>query len=152
MQPRAAVQGSSKSNRFGERRPGLHARLGRLRDARDAYRRAVAQAEGEISVSPSDARAVARLAVYQAKAGDDASAMKSARRALALAPKDPYVIQREGIIHAIANRPDAALTAIERALTSGLSARAIADEEDFGRLRGLPRFVAMVGTPGEVKR
>jgi serine/threonine-protein kinase len=129
-----------------------YTRLGRQREARDAYRRAVTQAEGEVSVSPSDARAVARLAVYQAKAGDDAVSMKSIRRALALAPKDSYVIQREAIIHALANRTDAALGAIERALAGGLSARAIADEEDFGRLRGLPRFAAMVGTPGEVKR
>ncbi len=128
-----------------------YTRLGRLADAGTAYGRAVAQAEAEVSVSPSDARAIARLAVYQAKAGDDASAMRSIRRALALAPKDPQVIHREGIVHALAGRTDQALGAIERAVAGGLSPRAVADEEDFIRLRSLPRFAA-VAAPAEVKR
>jgi Flp pilus assembly protein TadD len=100
-----------------------------------------------------DARALARLAVYQAKAGNDSSAMKTIRHALTLAPKDAQVIQREGIVHALGNRPDAALAAIERALANGLSVRAVADEEDFIRLRSLPRFAAIVSNPAaEVKR
>ena len=126
--------------------------MGRERDAREAYRRAVTQAEAEVSIMPSDARAVARLAVYQAKAGDDTGGMRSIRRALALAPKDAQVIHREAIVHAIAGRPDQALRAIERAMAHGLPSRAIADEEDFTKLRSLPRFAAIIATPAEVKR
>ncbi len=129
-----------------------YARMGRPREAREAYQRAATQAEAEVSVSPSDARAIARLAVYQAKGGDDAAAMRSLRRALALAPKDVYVIQREGIVHAIAGRSDQALNAIERAMANGLPARTVGEEEDFVRLRPMPRFAAMVATPAEVKR
>ena len=129
-----------------------YAKLGRVQDARTAYGRAVAQGEAEVSISPSDARAISRLAVYQAKAGDDSSAMGTIRRALALAPKDAQVILREGVVHAIANRTEPALTAIQRALANGLSARAVTDEEDFIRLRSLPRFAAMVSTPAEVQR
>ena len=128
-----------------------YARLGRLREAREAYRRATAQAEAEVSVSPSDARAIARLAVYQAKSGDDAAAMRTIRRALALAPNDAQVIQREGIVHAIAGRSEPALKAIERAMANGLPARTVADEDDFVRLRPMPRFAAMVASPAEVK-
>ena len=43
--------------------------LGRKDDARRAYLKAVEQAEEEVSISPN-ARAIARLAVYQAKAAD----------------------------------------------------------------------------------
>ena len=129
-----------------------YARLGRLREAREAYQRAMAQAEAEVSVSPSDARAIARLAVYQAKAGDDAAAMRTIRRALALAPKDAQVIHREGIVHAIAERSEQALNAIERAIANGLPPRSAAEEEDFVRLRPMPRFAAMVATPAEVKQ
>ena len=96
------------------------------RDARGPTGGRSTQAEAEVSVSPSDARAIARLAVYQAKAGDDAAAMRSLRRALALAPKDVQVIQREGIVHAIAGRSDQALDAIERAMANGLPARTVA--------------------------
>jgi eukaryotic-like serine/threonine-protein kinase len=129
-----------------------YTRLGRARDAREAYRRAVTQAEAEVSISPSDARGLARLAVYQAKAGEEAGAARSIRRALTLGPKDAQVIHREAIVHAIADRPDQALRAIEQAVALGLSARAVADEEDFTKLRSLPRFAAIIATPVEVKR
>jgi eukaryotic-like serine/threonine-protein kinase len=123
-----------------------YTRLGRLEDARRVYRTAVSQAEAEVSVSSSDARAIARLAVYQAKAGDDAAATRSVKRALALAPKDAQVLLREGVVHAIAGRIAQALDAIERAIANGLSPHAVADEDDFAKLRSLPRFAAMILT------
>ena len=54
-------------------------RLGRKDDALKAYRSAVARAQAEVAVSPGDARALARMAVYQAKAGEDAAARKAWR-------------------------------------------------------------------------
>jgi Flp pilus assembly protein TadD len=112
----------------------------------------VEQAEVEVSVSPSDARAIARLAVYQAKAGDDAAAMRSLRRAVALAPADQQVLQRSGVVHALAGRTSLALAAIEQAINQGYSKRLIAEDEDFAILRPMPRFAALVSTPAEVKR
>jgi serine/threonine protein kinase/tetratricopeptide (TPR) repeat protein len=126
--------------------------LGRAADARRAYRKAVQQAEVEVSVRASDARAIARLAVYRAKAGDDEAAMRSLKRALALAPNDEQVQQRAGVIHALARRTGPALDAIEKAIANGFARRLIAEEEDFTVLRPLPRFAALVATPAEVKR
>ena len=65
------------------------------------------QAEAEVSVSPSDARAIARLAVYQAKAGDDAAAMRSLQRALDAGAERRQVLLRAGVVHALAGRTDA---------------------------------------------
>ena len=110
------------------------------------------QTEAELSVSPSNARIIARLAVYQAKAGNDAAALKSLQRALDLAPNDGEVLQRAGVVHALAGRTTEALEAVEKAVGGGISSRSIADEEDFARLRSLPRFVAVISTPAEVKR
>jgi serine/threonine protein kinase/tetratricopeptide (TPR) repeat protein len=129
-----------------------YSRLGRRADAVRAYRRAVSLAQQEVVVSPGDARAIARLAVYQAKAGEDAAAMQSLNRAQALAPKDEQVLQRAGVVHALAGRSAQALDAMERAIALGLPARVIADEEDFATLRSSPRFVAMISNPAEVKR
>jgi serine/threonine-protein kinase len=126
--------------------------LGRKADARKAYLKAVEQAEVEVSVSPSDARAIARLAVYQAKAGDDAGAMRNLRRALAIAPGDQQVLQRSAVVHALAGRASPALDAIEQAIARGSSKRSIAEEEDLAILRPMPRFAALVSTPAEVKR
>jgi eukaryotic-like serine/threonine-protein kinase len=119
-------------------------RLGRKDDARRAYRQAVTRAEAEVAVSPNDARALARLAVYQAKAGDDGAARRSLNQAERLAGADGQVQLRSGVVHALAGRDDQALTAIERAIKAGISPRAIETEEDFERLRPLPRFAAMV--------
>lgn len=105
-----------------------------------------------MSVTPADARAIARLAVYHAKAGDDAAAMRSMKRALALAPADEQVLQRAGVIHALAGRTTPALDAIERAVANGFARRLIAEEDDLAILRPLPRFAALVSTAAEVKR
>jgi tetratricopeptide (TPR) repeat protein/TolB-like protein len=129
-----------------------YAHLGRKADAARAYDKAVEQAEVDVSLGPSNARVIARLAVYQAKAGDDAAAMRSLKRALALTPDDQQVLQRAAVVHALANRKAAALDAIGKAIVNGYSKRLIAEEEDFESLRPMPRFAALVSTPAEVKR
>lgn len=129
-----------------------YAHLGRKDDAKRAYEKAVEQSEEEVSLKPSDARAIARLAVYQAKAGDDPAAMRSLKRAQALAADDQQVLQRTAVVHALAKRTASALDAIERAIAKGYSKRLIAEEEDFTLLRSLPRFAALISTPAEVKR
>jgi serine/threonine protein kinase/tetratricopeptide (TPR) repeat protein len=126
--------------------------LGRAEDARRAYREAVVRAEAEVSVSPSNARAIARLAVFQAKAGDDAAARNSLRRAQEIAPNDEQVFQRAAVVHALAGRTNDALAAVERAVAGGVTPRVIEEEEDFAPLRSLPRYAAVVSTPAEVKR
>lgn len=126
--------------------------LNRQDDALRAYRQAVTLAEAEVSVSPSDARALARLAVYQAKAGDDRAARQTLRRAEHLAPQDEQVHQRAGVVHALAGRTTQALDAIERAIAGGVAPRLIALEEDFETLRPLPRFARLVANPAEEKR
>jgi tetratricopeptide (TPR) repeat protein len=125
--------------------------LGRKDDARRAYLKAVEQAEEEVSISPN-ARAIARLAVYQAKAGDDAAAVRSLKRAQAMARDDQQVLQRAGVVHALAGRTAPALEMLEKAVANGYSKRLIAEDEDFAILRPLPRFAALVSNEAEVKR
>jgi serine/threonine protein kinase/tetratricopeptide (TPR) repeat protein len=144
IRPRSAVTNRNLGDAYRH--------LGRTADARSAYMRAVEQAEEELSVRPADARAIARLAVYQAKADNDRAAMASLKRAQALAPDDEQVLQRAAVIHALAGRTGAALEAAERAIERGFAKRLIAEEEDLAVLRPLPRFAALVSTPAEVKR
>jgi tetratricopeptide (TPR) repeat protein/TolB-like protein len=127
-------------------------RLGRNEDALKAYRQAVVRAQADVAVSPNDARALARLAVYQAKAGDEAAARMTLASAETLAPRDEQVQLRAGVVHALAGRSEQALDSIERAIKGGIAPRAVETEDDFARLRSLPRFASMVSTSGEVKR
>lgn len=144
IRPRSAVTHRNLGDAY------MH--LGRKDDAKRAYAKAVEQGEVEVSLGPSNARAIARLAVYQAKAGDDAAAMRSLRRSQALAPDDQEVVRRAAVVHALAGRSGPALDAIEMALAKGYSKRLVAEEEDFAILRPMPRFAALVSTPAEVKR
>jgi tetratricopeptide (TPR) repeat protein len=128
-----------------------YSRLGRHDDALKAYRQAIVRAQADVAVSPTDARALARLAVYEAKAGDDAAARRTLAAAEKLAPHDEQVQLRAGVVHALAGRADAALDALERAIAGGIAPRAVEAEEDFVKLRPLPRFASMVST-AEVKR
>jgi tetratricopeptide (TPR) repeat protein len=144
IRPRSAVTNRNLGDAYRH--------LGRAAEARRAYLKAVEQAEEEVSVRPADARAIARLAVYQAKAGNDAAAVSSLKRAQALAPNDEQVLHRAGVIHALAGRATLALDAIERAVANGYARRLIAEEEDLAMLRSMPRFAALVSTPAEVKR
>lgn len=127
-------------------------RLGRTDDALRAYRQAVERAQAEVAVSPTDARALARLAVYQAKARDDAAARRTLAAAEKLAANDEQVQLRAAVVHALANRVEPALDALQRAIAGGIARRVIEAEEDFERLRPLPRFAALVATPAEEKR
>jgi serine/threonine-protein kinase len=124
-------------------------RLGRHADARRVYQQAVRLAQADVAVSPGDARAIARLAVYQAKAGDDAAARRSLADATRLAPDDGQVQLRAGVVHALAGRTDPALDAIAHAIAGGITPRAVSAEEDFARLRPLPRFAKMVNASEE---
>ncbi|HWI17125.1 MAG TPA: tetratricopeptide repeat protein, partial [Vicinamibacterales bacterium] len=126
--------------------------LGRTAEAKQAYLKAVEQAQVEVSLGPSNARAIARLAVYQAKSGDHASAMRSLTRAQALAADSQEVLMRAAVVHALAGRREPALDAIQSAIEKGYSKRLLAEEEDFAVLRSVPRFAALVSTPAEVKR
>src|SRR5262249_30024931 len=125
--------------------------LGRKEDANKAYRRAVEQAEAEVALLPSNARTVARLAVYQAKAGDDNGAQATIKRALSLAPNDEQVLQRAAVVHALGRRTALALDSAEMAIAKGYDRRLMAEEEDLVTLRSMPRFAAIISTP-EVKR
>ncbi len=126
--------------------------LGRKDDGRRAYLKAVEQGQVEVSLGPTNARALARLAVYQAKIGDHDSAMRNIKRAQALTADSQEVLWRAAVVHALAGRSGPALDSIQSAIEKGYSRRLIAEEEDFAMLRSMPRFVALISTPAEVKR
>ena len=126
-------------------------RMGQAARARDAYRQAVALAEAELSVNPTDARTIAVLAVYLEKSGDDAAAIERMRQALDLAPDDATVLRWAAVVHSLAGRHDAALDALEKAAARGMRRETAAGEEDFNAIRSSPRFKALVSAPAAAR-
>ena len=120
-------------------------KLGRDGEARASYRRAAELAEQARAVNPADAVNLASLAVYLEKAGDDALARQRLDEALQRAPADPEVCYRGALVHAVAGRAAEALLMLERAVAAGYSRSEPALADEFERLRGEPRFRAVLG-------
>ncbi len=119
-------------------------RLGQRDEAQAAYQRAVALAEADVKVNPSDAVGLASLAVYLQKAGDAAAARRHLAEALRGAPGDPAFWSRAAQVHAMAGRTDDALSALQRAIDLNYSRADAAVTDEFEALRQLPRYQEML--------
>ena len=127
-------------------------RLNRPADARASYIEAVRLAEIDVKVNPADARGIAALAVYTAKAGRIEDARRHIARAAEAAPKNVDVAFRAAVVEATARNADRALEHLERAVALGYSRRAIASADEFESLRNSDRFQKLIqptDKPGE---
>lgn len=84
--------------------------------ARDAYRRAAELGAGLLDLNPRDAELMTNQAHCLSRLGDDEGAMALIERVMAEAPNDPYAYYYAALVHLEAQRTDAALGAIARAL------------------------------------
>lgn len=121
-------------------------RLGRRREARAAYETAVALAEAELKVNPTDAERLASLGVLLAKSGDAEAARARVDRAGAMAPENIHVHFASAVVHALAGRAADALAALRAAVDGGYSPSIVAAEEDLESLRRLPEFAALLAS------
>jgi tetratricopeptide (TPR) repeat protein len=126
-------------------------RLGRPEEARRAYLSAVEKGEAELAVNPTNARTLATVSVYLAKAGEASRAANSIAKALALAPDDVQVVYRAAVAHILLGRRESGLQYLERAVASGYSRAAVAQEEDFDGIRSSVRFRQLTETPEREK-
>lgn len=115
-------------------------RLGRVAEAKEAYREAVRLSEAELKVNPTDARNLAALAVYLQKAGEPAASRTRLEQALATAPDSADILFRASVLHALWGESDRALDFLERAAANGYSRKTIETDDDLASLRQSPRF------------
>jgi tetratricopeptide (TPR) repeat protein len=123
-----------------------YARLGRLDEARQAWREAVRLEQQTLAVNLNDANTLARIALWQAKAGDRAAAESHITRALTMAAGDAEVLYYAAVVRALAGDTERALTSLEQAVKSGYSAQLAAKDRDLDTIRNTPRFRALAGT------
>ena len=122
--------------------PGLHrnlgdalARLGRTAEAKAAYAHAVSMQKEHVGAKPGNASTLARLAVYEAKAGDSASAGRNAAAALQMAPDSSEVAYYAAVAFALSGRAGAGAKALERAIRLGYNREVLRTDEDLATLR-----------------
>ena len=92
---------------------------GKESEAKDAYRRAIALLEKELSVNPLDVQARANCAMYWSHLGDNERAFAELNSALKLKPGDGFVLSRAAIVYEQAKMRDRALAAVEGAIKGG---------------------------------
>jgi tetratricopeptide (TPR) repeat protein len=121
-----------------------YARLGRLEEARLAWREAARLEQQILAVNPNDAGTLARVALWEAKSGDRAAAAGHITRALTMAAGDADVLYYSAVVRALAGDTEGALTSLEQAVKSGYSVQLAARDRDLDAIRDTPRFRALV--------
>jgi len=119
-------------------------KLERDEEARDAYRQAAKLAEDAVQREPLEPGAQSALALYCAKAGDEACALEAGRAAFELRPEDAGVAFNNAVVRCVLGLDNACLEWLERAVNLGATRSNIAGAPEFERLTDDPRFRALV--------
>ena len=93
----------------------------------------------------ADAALESEIAVYEAKAGDMASAQSHLAAARAKSPKSGEILFNAAIIAELNHRGQAALAELRAALKNGYSRNLVEREPELATLRKDPAYSAMLG-------
>ncbi len=102
--------------------------------AHTTYMKAIALATQDLQVNPRDSTTLAMVALYHAKTGNAVSATEFIRKARAVDPNNPAILYYEAVVDALGGRQEAALTALDKALQGGYSAREAAEDPELQSL------------------
>jgi serine/threonine-protein kinase len=107
--------------------------------ARDAWRRCLDLARGELALNAGDPLARSRLALCEARLGHTQAALDGISKALRSGAKDPAVMLRSAMVYQIGGERRKALAALKAALELGESKETIRHEPAFAGLRRDPQ-------------
>jgi eukaryotic-like serine/threonine-protein kinase len=129
---------------WGNLGDALYWTLGRRQEAKKPYQTAILLASAKLEVNPRDANTLAGVACYYAMLDNKAQAEEILQRALEVAPGDPDVMFRAGIVYNHFGDSDRTLAWLKKAVDHGFSRSSIRDLPDFDPLKGNPQFRALV--------
>src|SRR5262249_51964020 len=115
--------------------------LGRHPEAREAYLTAARLSGKEVELSPQDAEARSRHALYCARSGaEGCDALDEGERAEHDHPNNAEIVFRNAVILHILGRQDEALDRLEKAVHLGLSRSEIQNTPGMSDLSSSPRY------------
>jgi eukaryotic-like serine/threonine-protein kinase len=120
----------------------VYTRMGKPRDARAAYERALSAAAALLKVNPRDARVIAQAAICEIKLGRTDDALRHAAEAAALTPSDNDVVAKAAAVYALAGRTAQAADTLRQAIDLGYPAALARQDDDL-------KSVAAAVTKGE---
>jgi serine/threonine-protein kinase len=136
LEPRSAV----KHGNLGD----VYRRLGREREAADEYRLAARLTGEQLKTDRTDAIALARHAVFDAKLGDHAQALEHIRLAVTLQPDDGTVLYKRAVVHALLGQRGEAVIWLRKAIERGYSRSRAASDLDLESILMMPQVAALL--------
>lgn len=140
---RAVELQPDKSVHWGNLGDALTAQ-GQSGPALEAYRKASSLALAAMDQSPLDPSLREERALYCARAGDMACALKEGQRAFDLQSDSAEIVFTNALIRCLAGKDDEALDWLERSVKLGLSRVEIENELTFSRLKNDPRYLRIL--------
>jgi serine/threonine protein kinase/Flp pilus assembly protein TadD len=123
--------------------------LGRLGEAMEVAKLAIAAMERRIAINPGESRAWYLGAVDLMYIGNRERAFQWAERAIAVDPNEVSTFYNVGCMYAVAGETDRALANLERAVQLGFAQREwIVNDSDWESVRDDPRFAKIIGQIG----
>jgi serine/threonine-protein kinase len=113
---------------------------GRENEARNAYLEAIQRMQPELDREPNDSTLLSRMALYMARTGDTATAIKLSTRAIGASPDQRDIRFRAAMVFELGGNRAEALVQIIRARTLGYPVNLINAEPDLVELRRDPLF------------
>jgi Flp pilus assembly protein TadD len=123
------------------------ARINRGEEARQAWLESVRLDRQALAVNPNDASTLARIALREAKLGDQSAAEADIARALSLNASDSEVLYHGAAVRALNGDVERALTYLEKALKNGYSAAIARRDRYLDGIRQTARFRQLVNSP-----
>jgi len=119
---------------------------GKTDEARGAYLKAAQSARERAVRQPLDPGARMDVALYCARAGDAACALKEGDAAAEMQPDNATILFVNAVVRCVLGRDDESLDWLERAVKHGVSKAQIGLAPEFGRFRDNPRFKKILET------
>lgn len=116
-------------------------------EAQLAYRTAAGLAEKLLPANPENAELLTNLAHYNARLGDDETALQYIAHALSAAPDDVYAHYYAALVHLQAGRREPALAEITRSVELGYPRVLLAPDPQFAGLREDEQFRGLLAGP-----
>ena len=125
--------------------PQVYRSLGRIEDAREAFRAGIAKARSHLELNPADARALYLCGGALIETDNTAEGLEMVNRAVTIAPNETGLLYNVACIYASQGRTDEALEHLERAVRAGYNHRAwLETDSDLDPIRKHPRFQALL--------
>lgn len=124
-------------------------RLGRTRDARQAYEEGRALADADLRVNPHDVTALYVRGTCLARLGQIPKGLADVQHAAELAPQNQDVQYHRALVLTLAGRTDDAVQAASQAAADGYSPALLRTDDDLKPLRNSAAFQALLTAPRE---